>query len=1045
MDAKRWAQIKEVYDRALDLNPDEREGFLGEVCAGDADLRREVESLLAAHESAGAFLQSAAIEAAAREIAEDEALTYTTTILPAPPQLIGRDLANYRIVSLLGKGGMGEVYLAEDNRLHRKIALKLLPPRFTNDAGRVRRFEREARLVSALNHPNIVTIFDIGQAEGLWFMATEFIEGQTLRQVLAGGQLLQLPEIFRIAAQIADALEAAHDVGIVHRDVKPDNVMLRRDGYVKVLDFGLAKAPEKQPAGDPAIAPDSSLTQAGTVMGTVSYMSPEQARGMNVDNRTDIFSLGVVIYEMITGRLPFEGASANDVIASILRSEPPPLAQHSPDAPDEMEQIVAKALAKNRDERYQSVKDLALDLKSLSRELELREMLLHGGRHGPGSEKETVTRHVHSGGPAGEDQKSNPISAQLTCPGCESINPGVARFCLNCGVSLVNHCPNCQAETPPGARFCFSCGQQVGGVTPADNARQARLAAGTPSSLANKIREAGQPVAERAHERRVVTALLADLSVLDASGRQIDPEDWSEVLNRALDRLSTVIYHYEGAIARLMGNTMLAFFGAPVAHEDDPARAVRAALDMLDDVRNLDAELRSERGFELDLRVGINTGTVILGNVGSDLKFEYTVMGDTVNLAALVQSAARPMSALLTENTWRQVAPVFDCEEFGSLEVKGRTEPVRAYEVRGSSMETTRVHGVAGLESPMVGRDAELKTLMQLSAAARAGVGRVALVISDPGLGKTRLIAEWKTAEGGSGGNDQTGLQWATGQCLSYGQNHPYHLLVSLLRSLLGVSATADEAELHRALLLVAGHLFGNSAMEVYPYLGHLLSLRIEESALKPLRQLDPQVLQSQYLMAIRRLVQARASERPLALVLEDIHWADPSSVDLLIKLMPLASESPVLFCFVTRPEQDAAGWKLVTTARDVLGARLTEMSIKELSESDSQQLVFYLLDIQTLPDQTQSLILKKAEGNPFFVEEVIRMLIDHGALVKSGDQWIVSGEVAEIDIPDNLQGLLLARIDRLPDEAKHILRVASVIGRQFSVKVLEQAMEKAQ
>ncbi|MCI0387911.1 MAG: protein kinase [Acidobacteria bacterium] len=807
MDPNRWKQIKEIYDRALDLSREEREGFVVEACAGDADLRREVESLLAAHEDAGTFLQSPAVEAAAREIVADEFTSTVIAILPAAPQLIGQELANYRIVSLLGKGGMGEVYLAEDTRLHRKVALKLLASQFTNDADRVRRFEREARAVSALNHPSIVTIFDIGQAGGLWFMATEFIEGRTLRQVLAEGGPLQLPEVFRIVGQIADALQAAHDVRIIHRDIKPDNVMLRRDGYVKVLDFGLAKVSEMHSESEPSGASLSSLTEAGTVMGTVSYMSPEQARGLEVDERTDIFSLGVVIYEMITGRRPFEGATASDVIASILRSEPPPLTQYTPEAPDELEQIVAKVLAKKQEERYQSVKDLTLDLKSLAQEIELRALLSRGGRLDPKSAKEAATRQMRLSGASSEDQQAAPVSAQLTCPGCKSINPGVARFCLNCGGSLVTHCANCQTETPPGAHFCMSCGQQVGGVTPADNARQARLAAATPSSLANKIREAGRPAGEMAHERRVVTALLADLSVLDASGRQIDPEDWSEVLNHALDRLSAVIYHYEGAIARLMGNSMLAFFGAPVAHEDDPARAVRAALDMLDEVRKLDAELRRDHDFELDVRVGINTGTVILGNVSSDLKFEYTVMGDTVNLAALVQSAARPMSVLFTENTWRQVAPVFDCVEFGSLEVKGRAEPVRAYEARSSRTETTRVHGVAGLESPMVGRDDELNTLMQLSAAARAGVGRVAVVIGEPGLGKTRLITEWKTAEGSSSGNDETGLQWATGQCLSYGQNHAYHLLVSLLRSLLSVSATAEEAELHRVLLIHTGHL----------------------------------------------------------------------------------------------------------------------------------------------------------------------------------------------------------------------------------------------
>src|SRR5262245_17295858 len=222
MDAKRWGQIKEIYDRALDLRDEEREGFLAEACGGDDDLRREVESLLAAHEDAGQFLQSPAVEVAALEIVADEVAS------PAP-QLIGRDLANYRIVSLLGRGGMGEVYLAEDKRLHRKVALKLLPARFTNDTERVRRFEREAKAASATNHPNILTIYEVGQTEGLHFIATEFVDGVTLRQALQSDGM-SIAESLSVAIQVAGALAAAHEAGIIHRDIKPENVMVRRDG-----------------------------------------------------------------------------------------------------------------------------------------------------------------------------------------------------------------------------------------------------------------------------------------------------------------------------------------------------------------------------------------------------------------------------------------------------------------------------------------------------------------------------------------------------------------------------------------------------------------------------------------------------------------------------------------------------------------------------------------------------------------------------------------------------------------------------------------------
>ncbi len=262
-------------------------------------------------------------------------------------------ISHYRILSRPGSGGMGEVYLAKDTRLGRKVAIKLLPNDLTKNEDRLHRFEQEARAASALNHPNIITIHEIGEAEGIHFIATEFIEGQTLRRQMAGGRL-KLGATLEVATQVASALSAAHAAGIVHRDIKPENVMLRRDGYVKVLDFGLAKLTERRARATDTDAPTSASvkTDPGTVMGTVTYISPEQARGMEVDARTDIFSLGVVLYEMISGRLPFEGETTTDVLVSILEKEPPPLSRHAPEAPAELQRIVSKALRKDREERY---------------------------------------------------------------------------------------------------------------------------------------------------------------------------------------------------------------------------------------------------------------------------------------------------------------------------------------------------------------------------------------------------------------------------------------------------------------------------------------------------------------------------------------------------------------------------------------------------------------------------------------------------------------------------------------------------------------------
>src|SRR5438876_2339080 len=282
----------------------------------------------------------------------------------------GTKLGRYEIRSQLGAGGMGEVYLAQDTKLDRKVALKTLPADVAAHPDRMKRFVQEAKAASALNHPNIITIHAIDETDSGHFIATEFIDGETLRERLRNAPM-KLAEVLDVAAQIASALSAAHAAGIVHRDIKPENVMLRRDGIVKVLDFGLAKLTERVPPDSvDTEAPTSVKTDPGTVVGTAIYMSPEQARGLQVDARTDIFSLGVLFYEMVAGRLPFEGSNTNEIVASILSDrEVTPLARYAREGPLELERIVEKALTKNRDERYQSVKDLLIDLQRLKHSL----------------------------------------------------------------------------------------------------------------------------------------------------------------------------------------------------------------------------------------------------------------------------------------------------------------------------------------------------------------------------------------------------------------------------------------------------------------------------------------------------------------------------------------------------------------------------------------------------------------------------------------------------------------------------------------------------
>jgi serine/threonine-protein kinase len=355
--SERWRRMKEIFQAAVELPAAERKAYLTDVCAGNSSLLAEVESLLAAHEEPGSFMDTPAFN-----LRDD----------PAGAELLGKSLGRYRILSLLGRGGMGEIYKANDATLGRDVAIKVLPSDFSIDRDRLRRFEQEARAASTLNHPNIITIHEFGQEDGVRFIVSEFIEGETLRRRMAG-ERMNTAEILEIAIQITGALNAAHDAGIIHRDIKPENVMVRPDGLVKVLDFGLAKLIERRAFDTVADANEASEATTAdfcggatrTVMGTVNYMSPEQARGQRVDARSDLFSLGVALYEMAAGCGPFARATVADTIASILEKEPPPLAQFTSEVPEAMERIIRKTLSKDRKERYQTAKELLDDLKSL--------------------------------------------------------------------------------------------------------------------------------------------------------------------------------------------------------------------------------------------------------------------------------------------------------------------------------------------------------------------------------------------------------------------------------------------------------------------------------------------------------------------------------------------------------------------------------------------------------------------------------------------------------------------------------------------------------
>ena len=354
----RWTTVKRIHQSALDKDPSERAAFVDESCGGDETLRREVQSLLTYASQAESFLERPAVDIATTPPGESQ-----------EAMLVGRTLSHYQVLSLLGAGGMGEVYLARDPRLDRTVALKILPGELAADPDRMQRFTREAKAASALNHPNVATIYDVGESDGISFIAMEHVEGETLLARIS--RRMTPPEVVDIGVQAADALDVAHAKGITHRDIKPANLMLTHRGHVKVLDFGVAKvnrSEEVSPNGDWTVEP---VTAVGSVVGSGPYMSPEQIVGGEVDPRSDVFSLGVVIYQMATGQLPFSGATRAELMDRIVHATPEPMIQLNPDTPSELERITLKCLDKQPAGRYQSARDLLSDLWPLKRQLDV--------------------------------------------------------------------------------------------------------------------------------------------------------------------------------------------------------------------------------------------------------------------------------------------------------------------------------------------------------------------------------------------------------------------------------------------------------------------------------------------------------------------------------------------------------------------------------------------------------------------------------------------------------------------------------------------------
>ncbi|NJN82965.1 MAG: AAA family ATPase [Caldilineaceae bacterium] len=639
------------------------------------------------------------------------------------------------------------------------------------------------------------------------------------------------------------------------------------------------------------------------------------------------------------------------------------------------------------------------------------------------------------------------------------MNRVQAKFCQQCGHVLADACPQCGVRTPDGALYCDQCAFPLAVdrriywpiPLPLQPRRQAKsieplqsvalpiassrpidapidliLARFLPRELAAKL-ESARSQAAMVGERRVVTMLFCDVKGSTAAAEQLDPEEWSEVINGAFEQMIKPVYKYEGTVARLMGDGILAFFGAPIAHEDDPQRAVLAGLEIVAGVQKYREVTLARWRLPVDVRVGINTGSVVVGAVGSDLRMEYTALGDAINLAARMEQTAEPGTVQIAEETYKVVAPLFDVETLDAIEVKGKAERVRAYRVLRGKAEPGRLRGIEGLESQLVGRRQEVENLQRVLGRLEQGVGAIVLLVGEAGIGKSRLVREARSALPGFA----LTAGWFQLTSPSYAEHQPY----SLLRSLLECLVSAPPASRYEVLQPRLAELVEELEEERRKRAWQVLDMLFGQSA-----ELEGEAFRAELFAVLLELIERKVSGRKVVLSVDDAHWNDAGSIDFLGQLFSLTERQALVLLCTLRPDREAPSWRLRALAENGFSHRLTLLTLQPLSTGESRALIDTLLSSVELPDALRTRILAKAGGNPFFVEEAVRALIEMEVVRWDEERasWRLTRPVDDIVIPDHVQALLVARIDRLEEKVRRTLQLASVIGRSFYYRVLQ-------
>ena len=607
----------------------------------------------------------------------------------------------------------------------------------------------------------------------------------------------------------------------------------------------------------------------------------------------------------------------------------------------------------------------------------------------------------------------------MQCPRCQHENPAGTKFCGECAAPLTSVCDSCGAANPPENKFCGQC------AAPLQRISVAKLPAPdsyTPKHLADKILTSK---AALEGERKQVTVLFCDIVDSSRLADRLDPEAMHEVMDRALRLMAEAVHRYEGTVNQFLGDGLMALFGAPVALEDHAFRGVQAALAIRETLSGYSDQLKRDRGVELQLRLGLNTGLVVVGRIGDDLRMDYTAVGDTTHLASRVQALAEPGTILITEATHRLVEGYVQTEGLGPVSVKGRRERVRVYRVIGRRRGRTRLEvSVERGLTELVGRERELAGLHECLARVRAGRGQVVGLVGEPGVGKSRLLYEFRQSL------ERERVTWLEGHCVAYGQTTPYLPILGMLRTNFQIEEDDNPLQI-REKLRQGIHQLDPALDGILPFLGDVFGL---PGATEALKHLDPKDKRQKTFEAIRTLIVAGSQRQLHVLILEDLHWIDTISEDYLAFLTASLAGVPVLLLTTQR-----AGY----TVRWADKTYYTQIALDLLGDRETEILVAALLGTRHLPSDLVRFVREKAEGNPLFVEEITTSLLERGLLVRRDGEILWTGG-APVDFPATIQDIIRARIDRLEEPVKRTVQAAAAIGREFGLRLLTRIAEAA-